>query len=110
MLALLITAGVVLLAVAQGGSGLIERLGLGQDTEQEVFETTDALRRSEPGMFGEFEPYTRQELESGGTTHRPRGRPVHPRERARARPRPAEAVPEATHYTLSIFDEAGTRL
>ncbi len=115
LLALLVTMGVILLAVAQGGPGLIERLGLGQDTEQQVFETTARLQRTEPGMFGEFEPYTRQELESG--TARPSleaegPRPVHPRDRVLSGTPTFQwkPIPEATNYTLSIFDEAGTRL
>lgn len=115
LLAVLVTLGIVMLAAAQGGRGLFQRLGLGQDSEQEVFETTARLQRTEPGMFGEFEPYTRQELESG--TARPSleaegPRPVHPRERVLSGTPTFlwKSVPEATHYTLAILDDAGARL
>jgi len=110
LLGVLVTVGIVLLAAAQSGPGLFSRLGLGQDTEHEVFEATRMLHRTEPGMFGEFEPFTRLDLESG--TARPSleaegPRPIHPRERVLSGSPTFQwkAVPDATRYTLTILDE-----
>lgn len=65
LLALLVVAGVIGLASVLGGGVPLWSIRRGQDTELEVQEAAARLARQEPGLFADFEPFTREELERG---------------------------------------------
>jgi hypothetical protein len=110
----LVVAVIVVLAyaVSRGIEPWSERRR--QDTEYEVQEAAASLGRSEPGLFADFEPYTREELARGkappGPAEGPEAagpRPLLPQGRTLSTTPTFlwHAVPNAARYVLTVRDE-----